>query len=162
MLNVGDPAPDFLLQDQDGNTHSLAGYAGKQLLIYFYPRADTPGCTKQSCSVRDHAAELAAKGVAAVGVSPDGAKAQQRFDHKFALGFPLLCDTDHAMADAYGAWAERKVFGKLGLGIVRSAFLVGPDGTLRGVWSPVTPEDTVPNALSAVDRDAASTAAAEG
>lgn len=149
MLSAGDPAPDFSLQDQDGNTHALADFAGRQLLIYFYPRADTPGCTRQSCSVRDHAAELAAKGVAVVGVSPDGAAAQKRFDAKYSLGFPLLCDTEHAMANAYGAWRERKVFGKIGLGVVRSAFLVGPDGTLRGAWSPVTPADTVSNALAA-------------
>lgn len=149
MLSAGDPAPDFSLQDQDGNTHALADFTGRQLLIYFYPRADTPGCTRQSCSVRDHAAELAAKGVAVVGVSPDGAAAQKRFDAKYSLGFPLLCDTEHAMANAYGAWRERKVFGKIGLGVVRSAFLVGPDGTLRGAWSPVTPADTVPNALAA-------------
>lgn len=149
MLSAGDPAPDFSLQDQDGNTHALADFAGRQLLIYFYPRADTPGCTRQSCSVRDHAVELAAKGVAVVGVSPDGAAAQKRFDAKYSLGFPLLCDTEHAMANAYGAWRERKVFGKIGLGVVRSAFLVGPDGTLRAAWSPVTPADTVPNALAA-------------
>ena len=120
MLSAGDPAPDFSLQDQDGTTHTLADYAGRQLLIYFYPRADTPGCTKQSCSVRDHAADLAAKGIAAVGVSPDGAAAQKRFDGKFSLGFPLLCDTERAMIDAYGAWGERTVFGKTGMGLIRS------------------------------------------
>jgi len=149
MLSVGDPAPDFSLQDQDGITHRLADYAGRQLIVYFYPKADTPGCTRQSCSVRDHAAELANAGVAAVGVSPDGAEAQKRFDDKFGLGFPLLCDTDREMAKSYGAWAERKVFGKVGISIVRSAFLVDVDGVLRGVWSPVTPENTVPIALAA-------------
>ena len=148
MLSVGDPAPNFSLQDQDGKTRSLSIYAGKQLLIYFYPKANTLGCTRQSCSVRDHAADLAAAGVAVVGVSPDGAKAQKRFDEKFSLGFPLLCDTDHAMAEAYGAWTERWGFSKFGLGMVRSAFLIGSDGSLSGVWSPVTPEDTVLNALS--------------
>jgi peroxiredoxin Q/BCP len=151
MLSAGDPAPDFSLQDQDGNPHTLADYAGRQLLIYFYPRADTPGCTKQSCSVRDHVAELAAKGIAALGVSPDGPAAQKRFDDKFSLGFPLLCDTERAMIDAYGAWGERTVFGKTGMGLIRSAFLVGADGTLRGAWSPVTPDDTVPNALAAAE-----------
>lgn len=149
MLSAGDPAPDFSLPDQDGNTHTLADYAGQKLLIYFYPRANTPGCTRQSCSVRDHAAELAARGMAVVGVSPDGAAAQKRFDDKYTLGFPLLCDTDHAMATAYGAWGRRAVLGKIGLGLIRSAFLVGPDGRLRGAWSPVTPADTVPNALAA-------------
>ena len=148
MLSVGDPAPDFLLQDQDGKNHSLADYTGNQLLIYFYPRADTPGCTRQSCSVRDHSSDLATEDVAAVGVSPDGTQAQKRFDEKFSLGFTLLCDTEHVMAEAYGAWKERTVFGKIGLGIVRSAFLVGRDGLLRGVWMPVKPEDTVPNALA--------------
>ena len=149
MLSAGDPAPDFSLRDQDGATHTLADYAGRRLLIYFYPRADTPGCTRQSCSVRDHAAELAAADLAVVGVSPDGAAAQKRFDDKYSLGFPLLCDTERVMAGAYGAWGERKVLGKIGLGLIRSAFLVGPDGRLQGVWSPVTPADTVPNALAA-------------
>ncbi len=148
MLSVGNPAPDFSLQDQDGKNHSLADYTGKQLLIYFYPKADTPGCTRQSCSVRDYSSDLEAEGVVAFGVSPDGAKAQKRFDDKFSLGFTLLCDTEHVMAAAYGAWKERNVFGKIGLGIVRSAFLVGQDGLLRGVWIPVKPEDTVPKALA--------------
>lgn len=148
MLRVGDPAPDFSLRDQGGKAHSLFVYAGKQLLIYFYPKADTLGCTRQSCSVRDHAAELADVGVAVVGVSPDGAKAQKRFDKKFSLGFPLLCDIDHTMAEAYGVWTKRMGFSKFGLGMVRSAFLVGSEGSLRGVWSPVRPKDTVRNALS--------------
>ena len=145
------PRPISRCRIRSGNPHTLADYAGRQLLIYFYPRADTPGCTKQSCSVRDHAAELAAKGIAALGVSPDGPAAQKRFDDKFSLGFPLLCDTERAMIDAYGAWGERTVFGKTGMGLIRSAFLVGADGTLRGAWSPVTPDDTVPNALAAAE-----------
>lgn len=148
MLSVGDPAPEFSLTDQDGKAHRLSDYAGTQLLVYFYPRADTPGCTKQSCSVRDNITRLAAEGVTAVGVSPDGAEAQRRFDKKFSLGFPLLCDTEHAMAEAYGAWGEKSSFGKKSTGIIRSAFLIGPDGRLSGVWSPVSPGDTVSNALA--------------
>ena len=151
MLKTGDTAPSFSLSDQDGKVHSLTDYAGRQLLIYFYPRADTPGCTRQSCSVRDHATQLASRGIAAVGVSPDGSAAQKRFDEKFSLGFPLLCDTERKMVDAYGAWGERTAFGKTRMGLIRAAFLVGSDGLLRGVWSPVTPEDTVSNALAAAE-----------
>ena len=147
MLAVGQSAPAFSLPDQAGTVHSLAGYQGKKVLIYFYPRADTPGCTRQSCSVRDSLSQLKQLNVVSLGVSPDKPEAQKKFDDKFTLGFPLLADTEKQMAEAYGVWGEKKAFGKISIGIKRSSFLVDEKGTLTGVWYGVSPEDTVPNAL---------------
>ena len=147
MLQTGDSAPDFSLSDQDGATHTLADYRGRKLLIYFYPRADTPGCTRQSCAVRDARTDLEGRNVAAVGISPDTPKDQKKFDDKFELGFPLLADADHQVAEAYGVWGERKRYGRTYMGINRSSFLVDEAGNLEAVWYGVKPEATVPNAL---------------
>jgi peroxiredoxin Q/BCP len=149
-LNPGDKAPDIALQDQNGQSVSLADYAGRNVLVYFYPKADTPGCTTQACSVRDALADLAEHGVAALGISPDAPAKQKKFDDKYELGFPLLADEDHAVAEAYGVWGEKKNYGRTYMGIVRSAFLVGEDGTIRNVWYKVSPKDTVPNVLQAL------------
>ncbi len=149
-LKTGAKAPGFKLKDQAEKTVALADFKGRKLLVYFYPKADTPGCTKQSCSVRDHLAELAAQGVAAVGISPDKPAAQGKFDTKYKLGFPLLADEDHAVAEAYGAWGEKSMYGKTYMGIVRSAFLVDEAGKLAGAWYKVSPEDTVANVLGAL------------
>ncbi|HWD08486.1 MAG TPA: thioredoxin-dependent thiol peroxidase [Actinomycetota bacterium] len=149
-LRPGDPAPPFSLPDQDGTTVSLSDFAGQRLLIYFYPKADTPGCTAQSCSVRDARADFSGLGVATIGISPDKPKAQKAFDVKYSLGFPLLADTDHSVADAYDVWRERSMYGKTYWGILRSSFLVGADGRIVKAWYKVTPADTVPNALGAV------------
>ena len=148
-LKVGDSAPAFSLSDQSGASHSLEAYAGRKLLIYFYPKADTPGCTRQSCAVRDAKSELAGLDMDVVGVSPDGADAQGKFDEKFTLGFPLLCDTEKTMAEAYGVWVEKKNYGRTYMGINRSSFLVDEKDKLGGVWYGVKPEDTVPKALAA-------------
>ena len=150
MLQTGDPAPDFSLSDQVGGTHALADYRGRKLLIYFYPRADTPGCTRQSCAVRDARSELAGHNVAAVGISPDTPEDQKKFDDKFALGFTLLADHDHQVAEAYGVWGERNTYGRTTMGINRSSFLVDEQGNLAVVWYGVTPEATVPNVLEQV------------
>ena len=147
-LKVGDPAPAFSLPDQSGKNHSLADFKGKKLLVFFYPKADTPGCTRQSCSVRDNHSDLSSLGVASIGVSPDSSDAQKKFDDKFSLGFPLLADTEKTMAEAFGVWGERKKFGKVSMGINRSSFLVDEKGALAGVWYGVSPEDTVPNVLT--------------
>lgn len=149
-LTPGAVAPDFQLDDQAGETVSLADFRGKKLLVYFYPRADTPGCTKQSCSVRDAAAELAERGVAAVGISPDTSDTQRKFDTKYELGFPLLADTDHAAAEAYGAWGEKSMYGKKYFGIIRSAFLIDEQGRIAETWYKVRPADTVPKLLGAL------------
>ena len=143
-LNIGDPAPDFTLANQEGKSLKLSDFHGKKLLLYFYPKADTPGCTKQACQIRDSRTELAALGVAAVGISPDKPGAQQKFDGKYGLGFPLLSDPDHAVALAYGAWGEKTMYGKKTEGIIRSAFLIDQNGKILGAWYKVKPEDTVP------------------
>ena len=109
QLKPGDKAPAFSLANQQGATVKLSAFKGQKVLVYFYPKADTPGCTKQSCSVRDARPQLDKLGIAAIGISPDKPEAQQKFDTKFSLGFPLLADTDHAVAEAYGVWGEKSM-----------------------------------------------------
>ena len=149
-LSAGDKAPDFALKDQSGETVKLADYLGKKLLVYFYPKADTPGCTVQSCSVRDSMPALGKLGAAAVGISPDPPEAQQKFDRKFDLGFPLLSDPDHAVASAYGVWGKKSMYGRTFEGIKRSAFLINERGKVLEAWYGVSPKDTVPNVESAL------------
>ncbi len=145
-LSSGDLAPQFQLADQTGTTVNLADFKGRKLLVYFYPKADTPGCTRQSCAVRDALPDLRTAGVDAIGISPDTTAAQDKFDRKHSLGFPLLADIDHAVAEAWGAWGKKSMYGKTYEGIIRSAFLVGEDGRILGAWYKVKPEDTVPKA----------------
>jgi peroxiredoxin Q/BCP len=146
-LAIGDKAPAFSLQDQNGKTVKLSDFKGKKLLVFFYPKADTPGCTKQSCSVRDARKDLAKLGGAAVGISPDAPAAQKKFDGKYDLGFPLLADTEHEVAEAYGAWGQKSMYGKTYFGIVRSSFVVDEKGKIAGAWYNVSPDDTVPEAM---------------
>jgi peroxiredoxin Q/BCP len=143
-LKSGDQAPEFTLTGQEDNTVRLSDFKGRKLLLYFYPRAETPGCTKQACQIRDARSELADLGVAAVGISPDKPGAQKRFDEKFGLGFPLLSDLDHAAAEAYGAWGEKSMYGKTSMGIIRSAFLIDENGKVLNAWYKVKPDETVP------------------
>ena len=150
QLKVGDRAPAFSLEDQQGKTVRLADFKGRKLLVYFYPKADTPGCTVQSCSVRDARRDFDKKGVAVIGVSPDKPSAQKKFDEKYTLGFPLLADTEHVMAEAYGVWGEKSMYGKKYFGIIRSSFLIDEKGRIAGAWYKVSPADTVPSALSAL------------
>ena len=150
MLGPGDIAPSFKLLDQQGETVSLSDFAGRKLLIYFYPKADTPGCTTQSCAVRDAREDLSSLGMDVVGISPDTPGAQAKFDQKFGLGFPLLADTDHAVAEAYGVWGEKMNYGKKYWGIVRSSFLVDERGRVEQAWYKVSPKDTVPKARKAL------------
>ncbi len=149
-LKVGDKAPAFSLEDQSGRRVSLADFKGTKLLLYFYPKADTPGCTRQSCSVRDAAEYLQQAGAAAVGISPDQPPEQKRFDEKYNLGFPLLSDPDHKVAEAYGVWGEKSRYGRTYEGIIRSSFLIDGDGTILQVSYDVKPEDTVPKAQEAL------------
>jgi peroxiredoxin Q/BCP len=149
-LAPGDAAPAFSLSDQHGHTVRLEDFRGRKLLVYFYPEADTPGCTTQSCDVRDNREELTSLGVDVVGISPDTPDAQLAFDRKFDLGFPLLADTDHAVATAWGTWGEKERGGKTYVGITRSSFLVDGDGRIEQAWYRVKPEDTVPNAKAAL------------
>jgi peroxiredoxin Q/BCP len=149
-LQPGDTAPAFSLSDQHGNTVALGDFKGRKLLVYFYPEADTPGCTAQSCDLRDHRQEFAGLGVDVVGISPDEPTKQLAFDEKYALGFPLLADTDHAVAEAWGTWGEKTYKGKTYLGIIRSSFLVDEDGRIERAWYKVKPENTVPEAQAAL------------
>jgi peroxiredoxin Q/BCP len=120
----------------------LSDFKGKKLLVYFYPKASTPGCTVQSCNVRDARRDFTKKGVAVVGVSPDKPSAQKKFDDKYELGFPLLADTDHAIAEAFGVWGEKKLYGRAYLGVIRSAFLVDEKGRIEQAWYKISPKDT--------------------
>src|SRR5215207_2838406 len=149
-LEPGDAAPPFELADQHGKPVRLADLLGRKALVYFYPEADTPGCTAQSCSLRDHRQDLAGIGTEVVGISPDLPDKQLAFDEKYGLGFPLLSDPDHATAEAWGAWGEKVRGGRTSVGLIRSSFLVDEQGRIAGAWSPVKPEATVPNALAAL------------
>jgi len=148
MLETGDKAPAFTLPDQDGKSVKLSNLKGRKVLVYFYPKADTPGCTTQACGLRDVLGDIG--DTAVLGISPDKPEKQKRFDDKYGLGFLLLSDTDHAVADAFGVWGERKMYGKTYMGIVRSAFLIGGDGLIREAWYKVSPKDTPTNLLKAL------------
>ncbi len=150
-LQKGDKAPDFSLTNQNGSNVALSDFAGKKLLVYFYPKADTPGCTVQACSVRDSRPDLKNLGISAVGISPDQPEKQKKFDTKHDLGFPLLSDPDHAVAEAYGAWGEKNMYGKKSMGIIRSSFLVDETGNIVDAWYKVKPADTVPNAQKVLE-----------
>jgi peroxiredoxin Q/BCP len=149
-LKPGDKAPGFKLLDQDGGQVELSDFKGGKLLVYFYPRADTPGCTRQACSIRDNRPDLTGLDLAAVGISPDKPEKLKRFDQKHDLRFPLLSDPDRAVAGAYGAFGEKKSRGKVTKGIIRSSFLIDEKGEILGAWYKVKPEDTVPKALAAL------------
>ncbi|MER0097653.1 thioredoxin-dependent thiol peroxidase [Corynebacterium marquesiae] len=129
-LNVGDIAPAFALADDAGNTVSLADYAGQRVLVYFYPRANTPGCTKEACDFRDSLEQLNDLNIAVVGISPDKPEALAKFRADHELNFPLLSDPDKSVMTAYGAFGEKKNYGKIVQGVIRSTFLVEPDGTI--------------------------------
>jgi len=145
-LKTGDKAPAFSLLDQQGKKVSLSDFKGGKLLLYFYPKADTPGCTKQACSIRDASKELEKLVAAAVGISPDEPARQKKFDDKYSLGFPLLSDPDNKVAKAYGAWGEKSMYGKTYEGIIRSSFVIDGQGKILQVSYNVKPLDTVPNA----------------
>ena len=149
-LKSGDKCPDFSLFDQNNSKISLKDFKGSRLLVYFYPKADTPGCTEQSCQVRDSSENFSGLGIKAVGISPDPPSKQKKFEQNHSLNFPLLCDTKHKTAEAFGVWQEKKMFGKPYMGIVRSSFLIDENGTIIDSWYKVKPKETVPNALAAV------------
>jgi Peroxiredoxin len=151
MLAEGDRAPDFTLPDQDGNDVKLSGLRGEAVVLYFYPRADTPGCTTQACGVRDRGAEYKAAGARVLGASPDTVEDVKKFAGKFDLDFTLLADADHAVADAYGTWVEKSMYGKKYMGVQRATFLIDPDGKIAKVFpkvSPKTHDDIVLKALA--------------
>jgi peroxiredoxin Q/BCP len=146
MLSPGDTAPDFTLPDQDSEEVSLSDLRGETVVLYFYPRADTPGCTTQACGIRDHRSDYEAAGVRVLGVSPDPVDAVAKFADKHSLGFTLLADADHSVADAYGTWVEKRNYGKTYMGVQRSTFIIDPDGKIASVIeksSPNTHDDEV-------------------
>ncbi len=143
QLSVGDRAPAFTLVDQHGEKVKLSDYKGRKVIVYFYPKADTPGCTTQSCALRDHRKDLAKLGAEVVGISPDAPAKQLKFDEKYGLGFPLLADEEHTVAEKYGVWGEKVNYGRKYMGIIRSAFVVDEKGKLAGVFYKVSPKDTV-------------------
>lgn len=151
MLQAGDRAPDFTLLDQDGEELTLPSLRGETIVLYFYPRADTPGCTTQACGIRDRGDEYAAAGARVIGVSPDEPEALRKFADKFDLGFTLLGDPDHSVAEAYGAWGEKSMYGKKYMGVQRATFIIGPDGKIANVFPKVQPkkhDDLVLKALA--------------
>ncbi len=150
VLDGGSVAPPFALPDQHGDIVRLEEFRGRKVLVYFYPEADTSGCTTQSCDLRDHRQDLAGLDVDVIGISPDAPEKQLAFDRKYGLGFPLLADEDHAVAEAYGVWGEKSMYGKKYMGIIRSAFLIDEDGRIAEVWYKVKPEATATNLLASL------------
>ena len=139
--NVGDTAPDFTLPDQNGEPVTLSSLKGKSVVLYFYPKADTPGCTTQACSVRDHSGDYKKLDAVVLGVSPDPVKKIAKFDTKYGLGFPLLGDEDHSVAEAYGVWVEKSMYGRTYMGMERSTFVIGPDGKVTHIFRKVKPAE---------------------
>lgn len=151
MLSVGDRAPSFALPDQDGKVVRLSDFAGTTVVLYFYPKDDTPGCTTQACGMRDNWERVKAAGAVVLGVSPDAPAKHVAFRKKFDLPFPLLADVDHTVAEAYGAWGEKSMYGKKYFGILRTTFIIDGDGVIRHLFEKVKPQghaDQVQKALA--------------
>ena len=154
-MSEGDSAPDFELPDQDGNPVKLSGLRGRRVVLYFYPKADTPGCTAQACGVRDRAGDYEAADAVVLGVSPDPVEKVRRFHEKHSLGFTLLADEDHAVAESYGVWAEKSMYGKKYWGVQRATFVIGPTGTIAHVIPKVSPKTHDETVLAALEDVAA-------
>ncbi len=150
-IEPGQKAPDFTLADTDGNPVKLSTLRGSPVVLYFYPKDDTPGCTKEACSFRDRKDELAQLGAKLLGVSPDTVESHVKFRDKFDLNFPLLADPKHEVAERYGAWREKTRFGKTSMGIQRSTYLIDAEGTVRKVWKNVKVDDHDRQVLAALD-----------
>jgi len=148
MPNTGDKAPAFNLADQTDTKVRLSSFTGRKVLVYFYPKADTPGCTTQACGLRDIAGDIGDTVI--LGISPDKPAKLAKFDEKYSLGFTLLSDEDHSVAEAYGVWAEKSMYGRKYMGIVRSAFLVDEKGKIAEAWPKISPKDTPANLLKAL------------
>ncbi len=145
-LEVGQKAPEFELPDHSGKLVRLSDFRGKKVILYFYPKDDTPGCTKQACSFRDHFDELSQLGAVVIGVSPDSPESHVKFKEKYNLPFILLSDPDHRVAEAYGVWREKNLYGKKRMGILRSQFIIDEEGVLIDVKYRIRPDDSVPRA----------------
>ena len=149
-LKEGDAAPAFTASTNGGGRVSLADFQGRNVILYFYPRDDTPGCTKEACAFRDHFAEFRKKGAVVLGVSPDSVKSHDKFVAKFKLPFTLLADEDKKIVQAYGVWGEKRFMGRKYLGVHRVTFLIGPDGVIRKIWPKVKPGEHAEEVLAAL------------
>jgi peroxiredoxin Q/BCP len=141
QLNIGDKAPDFAIPDQDGLVHKLSDYAGRKLVIYFYPKDNTPGCTAQACNLRDNYYDLRQKGYEVIGVSVDSEKSHQKFIQKFELPFTLLADTDKTMAEDYGVWQEKSMYGRKYMGVMRYTFIINEQGVIQDIITKVDTQE---------------------
>ena len=146
-LQVGDSAPDFTATTDTNQVVKLSDYRGKRVVLYFYPKDDTPGCTTQACNFRDNYLEIEEKNAVVLGVSPDNVKSHQKFKTKFDLPFTLLADEDHALAEAYGVWGEKSMYGKTYMGIIRSQFVIDENGKIADTQYNISPKDSTPEAL---------------
>jgi thioredoxin-dependent peroxiredoxin len=150
LIEPGTKAPAFSLQDQDGTTHSLSDYAGRPVVLYFYPKDDTPGCTREACAFQDHLPALTKGNAAIFGVSVLDTASKARFARKYNLAFPLLADEEHEVADKYGAWQEKSMYGKKYMGVARITYLIGRDGTVARRWDAVKVDGHADEVLAAV------------
>jgi peroxiredoxin Q/BCP len=132
-LQEGDKAPDFSAKNQNGETTTLSGFLGKTIILYFYPKDDTPGCTAEACNFRDNYQSLAAKGYQVIGVSTDSEKSHKKFETKYSLPFPLIADEDQKIVSDYGVWVEKSMYGKTYMGTARTTFIIGPDGVIKNI-----------------------------
>lgn len=148
MLKEGDKAPGFTLTDETGSEVSLSDFAGKKVVVYFYPKDDTPGCTKEACSFRDNYDAILEKGAVVMGISPDDEASHGKFKSKFDLPFYLLADPQRKAIEAFGAWGEKKMYGKTYEGVIRSTFVVGEDGTIVKAWPKVKPAEHAEEVLA--------------
>ncbi|MGB0728322.1 MAG: thioredoxin-dependent thiol peroxidase [Ilumatobacteraceae bacterium] len=148
MTQEGSAAPNIKLLNQDGDTVALSSFKGRKVLIYFYPKADTPGCTTQSCALRDIAEEIGDTVI--IGISPDAPAKLKKFDDKYSLGFTLLSDEDHAVAEQFGVWVEKSMYGRKYMGVQRSSFLIDEKGRIERAWPKISPKDTPTQLLKAL------------
>ena len=149
-LSAGEKAPKFELMDNEGNLRKLSDYQGQTIVVYFYPRDNTPGCTKEACSFRDAYADFRAAGVEVIGISPDSERSHSKFIEKFELPFTLLSDPDHQVCEAFGVWGPKKMAGREYEGVYRTTFIIGPDGVIKEVFENVKPADHSQEVLAAV------------
>jgi peroxiredoxin Q/BCP len=148
MIEEGSSAPKIKLLNQDGDSVSLSSFKGRKVLIYFYPKADTPGCTTQSCGLRDIAGDIGDTVI--IGISPDVPAKLKKFDEKYSLGFTLLSDEDHSVAEQFGVWAEKSMYGRKYMGVQRSSFLIDEKGKVERAWPKISPKDTPTQLLKAL------------
>ena len=148
MLKENDAAPEFELPNQDGETIRLTDLKGKKVILYFYPKDDTPGCTAQACDIRDHYAEFKKRGALIFGVSPDSVRSHKKFEEKYGLPFPLLADEGHAVADKYGVWGEKSMYGKKYFGVDRTTFVIDEQGRIAKIFPKVKPSEHVDQVLA--------------